>query len=230
MALDRNIPQKAFFILTLFHCLKYSLDNLCILEVFTVKKLMAVCILGFALTAGAFAQHPDGWGIGLQGGFGSSSGGGGALSLKIPSLPIYWTGRISFGGSSKEGKQSYFNLGVSGDYYFYDQALVPDIGLGWYLGAGGFVGIYSRTFHVYSHPELKQDDYSFTLLQIGGEVPIGLSWMIPIPVKLELYLQGVPYIAIQFPVADEQEWFANDDDYGYIWWDIGFNLGIRIWL
>ncbi|MHB9292933.1 hypothetical protein Holit_02050 [Hollandina sp. SP2] len=186
-----------------------------------MKKLLAVCIIGLSLgTMGAFAQHPDGWGIGIQGGFGTG-GGGAALSLKVPSLPIFWTGRLSFGGSSKAGKESHFGIGVSGDYYFFDQALVPDIGLGWYLGGGAFVGYYNNTWHAPSGFK----DWSYSLLQIGGELPIGLSWMIPIPVKLELYLQGVPNIGVQIAVADE-----NDNGPDLFWFDIGVNVGIRIWL
>jgi hypothetical protein len=54
-----------------------------------MKKLFVVCVLGLALgVTGVFAQHPGGLGIGLQGGW--SGGGSGALSLKIPSFPVYW--------------------------------------------------------------------------------------------------------------------------------------------
>ncbi|MDR3334867.1 MAG: hypothetical protein LBT13_08300 [Treponema sp.] len=201
-----------------------------------MKKLAAVCIIGLVLgTAGVFAedqksdgggsgiftkdQHPDGWGIGIQGGFGMG-GGGAALSLKIPALPIFWAVRLNFGGSSREGHESHFGIGVSGDYYFIDKAILPDIGLGWYLGAGAYIGYWNNTWHGWG----GNDDWSYSLLQIGVEVPVGLSWMIPIPVKLELYLQAVPNIGAQFAVAGSDYY-----DDGAFWFSIGGNLGIRIW-
>jgi hypothetical protein len=184
-----------------------------------MKKLFMVGVLGLALSiTGVFAQHPGGLGIGIQGGFGLG-GGGPALSLKVPSLPIYWAVRLTFKGSSKEGEHSQFGIGVSGDYYFYDQALLPEIGLGWYLGGGAFVGYYGDTWHY------SGGDKSWATLQIGGELPVGLSWMIPIPVKLELYLQAVPNIGVQIKVADD-DYYDGD----FFWFDIGANLGIRIWL
>jgi hypothetical protein len=186
-----------------------------------MKKLFAVCIIGLVLgVTGVFAQHPGGLGIGLQGGFGIG-GGGAALSLKLPSLPIYWTARLSFGGTSAEYSTSYFGFGVSGDYYFMDQPLVPDLGLGWYLGGGAFVGYYGASYHAGS----GQSGWSYALLQVGGELPVGLSWMIPIPVKLELYFQLVPNLGIQFAVGDSEHY-----DDGFIWFDINGNIGIRYWL
>jgi hypothetical protein len=178
-----------------------------------MKKLFAVCVLGLALgITGAFAQHPGGLGIGIQGGYGLG-GGGVALSLKVPSLPIYWGISLKLHGDS--GGQ-YLGFGVSGDYYFFDQALVPDIGLGWYLGGGAVVG--------YNGYDSKSGN-DWAVLQVGGELPIGLSWMIPIPVKLELFLQAVPNIGVQFAVSGGDYY-----DDGALWFDIGGNLGIRIWL
>ncbi|MDR3303463.1 MAG: hypothetical protein LBS86_03540 [Treponema sp.] len=200
-----------------------------------MKKLCAVCLLGVALAVtGAFAQekeklHPDGWGLGAQFGFdlnpfsGGGAGGGGAFSLKAPALPIYWTFRLSFGGNRGAGGWSHFGFGVSGDYYFIDQAIVPDIGLGWYLGGGAFVGYWSEKYHRWNSYDT---DWSYALLQIGGELPIGIYWMIPIPVKLELYLQAVPNIGVQFAVGGNKDYY----DDGLFWFSIGGNIGVRIWL
>ncbi|MDR0635864.1 MAG: DUF3996 domain-containing protein [Treponema sp.] len=186
-----------------------------------MKKLFMVGVLGLALgITGVFAQHPSGWGIGIQGGLGLS-GGGPALSLKVPSLPIFWAINLGFGGSDKDYKTSRFEIGVSGDYYFYDQALLPDIGLGWYLGGGGYFWFSNFTYHT------PGQDQSWTGIGLGGRLPIGLSWMLPIPVKLELYLQAVPSLGIKFLIGD-----TYGDDYNYDVFDfgIGGNLGIRIWL
>jgi hypothetical protein len=186
-----------------------------------MKKLFAVCVIGLALgVTGVFAQHPGGLGVGVIGSFGLG-GGGAALSLKVPALPIYWGISLKLKGSSGAGHTSEFGFGVSGDYYFYDQALVPDIGLGWYLGGGAFIGYWSATWHATAGAK----DWTYALLQVGGELPIGLSWMIPIPVKLELFIQAVPNIGVKFALSGN-DYYDGD----LLWWDIGGNLGIRIWL
>jgi hypothetical protein len=137
-----------------------------------MKKFTIIAFLAFvASVGGAFADHPDGWGIGLQGGW--SGAGGGGLSLKIPSLPVYWT---------INGGQGW--LGVSGDYYFLDKTLAEDINLGWYIGVGafgtfGFFGPYNNAGYAI----------------IGGEFTAGLSWQ---PLKFfEVYLQAGPFIGMQ---------------------------------
>ncbi|MDR2194954.1 MAG: hypothetical protein LBP19_10935 [Treponema sp.] len=134
-----------------------------------MKKFLVTAFLALVISVGStFADHPGGWGIGVQGGW--SGGVGGGLSLKVPSVPIYWT--INGGNGW---------LGVSGDYYFIDKTLVPDINLGWYLGAGVF-GTFSglgKTTHI----------------TIGGEFVAGLSWQ---PLKFfEVYLQAAPCIGLQ---------------------------------
>jgi hypothetical protein len=189
-----------------------------------MKKLFAVCIIGLTLgVTGVFAQHPGGLGIGIIGSMGLG-GGGAAFSLKAPSLPIYWAISLKLKGGSGAGQTSEFGFGVSGDYYFFDQALAPDIGLGWYLGGGAFVGYWSATWHS-NAKDAGVDNWTYALLQLGGELPIGVSWMIPIPVKLELFLQVVPNIGAQFSVAGGDYY-----DGGGLWFDVGGNLGIRLWL
>ncbi|GHU09018.1 hypothetical protein FACS1894151_05980 [Spirochaetia bacterium] len=157
-----------------------------------MKKIVAVCVIGLALcVSGAFAQHSNGFGIGVQGGY--SSGIGGGLTLHIPSIPIFWT--IDVNSSW---------LGVAGDYYLFDSSLVKEVGLGWYLGVGGFV-------------DLGFWDRDHVLIAAGARLPIGLSWQ---PIKLlEIYLQVVPSLGLQIS-PDVRFW--ND------WW--GANLGLRFWL
>lgn len=134
-----------------------------------MKRFAIAAFLALAIGAGSlFADHPGGWGIGLQGGW--SAAGGGGLTLKAPQLPIYWTVNANSGW-----------LAVSGDYYFIDKSLASGAAgtLGWYLGAGGFVNI------VYNR-------WNGHWLGLGVEVPIGLSWL-PLDF-LEVYLQAVPHL------------------------------------
>jgi len=144
-----------------------------------MKKIFFVLVLAAILATGtAFADYPGGWGIGIQGGgignWGGGWFGGAALSLKVPSLPIFWA--IDFAGGN-----NYFMLGVSGDYYLVHSALVPAINLDWYLGIGAYV-------------TLGLGGYDF--FGVGGRVPIGLSWQ---PINfLEVYLQLVPSIGAGF--------------------------------
>jgi hypothetical protein len=165
-----------------------------------MKRFVIAAFLALAIGAGSlFAEHPGGWGIGLQGGW--SGGGGGALTLKAPKLPIYWA--VSAGGGW---------LSVSGDYYFIDKSLASGAAgtLGWYLGAGGFVNIvYNNRYYSY-----WGDNYYW--LGIGAEVPIGLSWL-PLDF-LEIYIQAVPFVGLGI----------GDNVFG-IWPGIGANLGIKFW-
>jgi len=141
-----------------------------------MKKLLIVLILAATITGAAFADHPKGLGIGVQGGVsGAWDGGnygGGALSLKFPSMPIFWAARVDIW-------PNYFSLGISGDKYFIDQLLVKEAGLNWYLGfgIGANIGLGDPL-----------------ALGVSGRLPIGLSWQ-PIPV-LELFLQVVPHLGV----------------------------------
>lgn len=166
-----------------------------------MKKLLMVGVLGLALSiTGVFAQHPGGWGIGGQVGW--SDGGGGALSLKVPSLPIYWAISLYVGKDA-------LNLGVSGDVYLLEASLVPDIGLGWYFGAGGYGNL------AFWNANSSNDGVGISL---GARLPVGLSWIIPgLPIPLELYLQA--HVGLGLRILP-----AFDLDYGF-----GGNFGVRVW-
>jgi len=142
-----------------------------------MKKLLFVFVFALIIATGAaFADHPGGYGIGVQGGFsGSWLGGGiggGAFSLKVPSVPVFWAVRLDF-------NSNYFGFGLSGDYYLIDAKLVPEIDLHWYLGVGGSLG--------FGFGNLLS-------LGVGARLPIGLSWQ-PIPL-LEIFLQVVPSLGV----------------------------------
>jgi outer membrane protein assembly factor BamA len=110
------------------------------------------------------------------------------------------------------GGDNYFGLGVSGDFYIFDLPLVSDIGLGWYLGVGGYVNLSLWN---------SNSSNSGMGLSLGGRVPIGLSWMLPLPLPLplELYLQA--HVGLGVSVFNP----FHFPDFGW-----GGNLGIRIWL
>ena len=107
-----------------------------------MKKLVLVLVMAVMLTGAVFADHPEGWGLGVLGRFGWDSQydslGGAAFSFKAPPLPIYWGINATFGSH-------YFGAGLTGDMYFIDDN-IADFGgpnLGWYLGGGLFFNFYT---------------------------------------------------------------------------------------
>ena len=142
-----------------------------------MKKILLALVLATLMSAGAFAQRPDGWGIGIMGQYGldwyHANHGTAVFSLKAPQLPIYWGIRISAHGD-------WFHIGVSGDYYLLEQPLVDDINFGWYFGLGGYVGLGSHG------------------VQLGGRLPVGI-YILPLEeIPLEIFLEIVPTINILF--------------------------------
>ncbi|MDR2521267.1 MAG: hypothetical protein LBC72_01760 [Spirochaetaceae bacterium] len=139
-----------------------------------MKKFVLAGIV-FLTLAGtfAYADHPDGFGIGIQGGGAGAAGFGnygGDITLKIPSIPIFWAGGVVlFPG--------YMSISVSGDKYLIDNEIVSM--LGWYFGLG--VGA-----HIGMGSELG--------IAAAFRVPIGLTFQ-PVDM-LELYLQVVPQIGL----------------------------------
>jgi hypothetical protein len=158
-------PQKNIFSISL------------ILKEYKMKKLVIlIALIAILGTGSVFADHPSGFGIGVQGGWSGGPGGGAGLTLKFPSLPIFFSidGLGLFGGSG-------FHISGAGDYYFIDKTLVPEAGLNWYLGFG--IGVALWGF---------DGDLG---LAASARLPIGLSWQ-PIDL-LEIYLQAVPQIGLQ---------------------------------
>jgi hypothetical protein len=182
-----------------------------------MKKFLAICIIALALgVAPVFADHPSGLAVGVvgQGGLG---GIGPGFSLKTPGIPIYWAINLSL-------TEFNFGIGATGDYYIYDDILVAEAGLGWYLGGGGFVGFNS-------HNE-RGDNYDYTELNFGVRVPVGLSWMIPVETsaKLELFLELFPALGMRFRFWDSK--YDNDHDGSKIGlhFNVGGGIGLRFWL
>ena len=182
-----------------------------------MKKIIIVLVLAAVLTTGtAFADHPDGWGVGVLAGFGITVGdshwnlAGGydlALSLKAPVLPIYW-------GISAALSDSYFGLGVTGDVYLIDMNIIDTV-LGWYLGVGGFVGL---SFWDYAW---MGDGFG---LSFGARVPVGLSVQIPVSsVGFEFFASFVPRLGLGMIFWDH--WDNNVD----FMFNVGGEVGIRFW-
>ncbi|MDR1238907.1 MAG: DUF3996 domain-containing protein [Treponema sp.] len=186
-----------------------------------MKKRVLVVLLGLMLAAGAFADHPKGWGLGLVGQYGDYwSGGGGALggwavSLKVPSVPVFWGINMSISSNG-------FNLGATGDYYIIDQTLIKEAGLGWFLGIGGYFDFGTYTYRYVT------TDYTRTALGLGARVPIGLSWQ-PINV-LEVFIDFAPSLGIIFYSGDYYDYSTNKNEsrsrLGGGWQG---DIGIRFW-
>jgi len=174
-----------------------------------MKKVLCVLILTAVIGAGtAFADHPGGWGIGVQGGssfgwgvFGGNAfalGAGVGLSLKIPNVPVYWGIDVDF---------IPLRIGITGDIYFLDMMIVPDL-LHWYLGGGLGVGV----------------GFVPLGLDITARLPIGLSFQIPIRSgieAIEIFIQVVPSVGIGFH-------FSAGSGV-YLAGGFGFGGGFRIW-
>jgi hypothetical protein len=184
-----------------------------------MKKLIAVVLLGLVLcVAGAFADHPNGWGIGIVGQYGGNWTGGGslggaALSLKAPALPVFWGISLTFPNDG-------FGFGVTGDYYLIDQSLVKEAGLGWFLGIGGYVDFLTYRWRILNK------DYSQTGLGLGVRVPIGLSWQ---PVNVfEFFFDFAPSLGILFYGGDYYDYYASESKirFGGGWQG---DVGIRFW-
>jgi hypothetical protein len=141
-----------------------------------MKKLAFIIMVSSLLSVGAFADHPKGLGVGVVGGANFSSDGSGSdigLSLKLPSMPIFWALQLSINDS--------IALGVSGDKYLIDKELLKegDFRLDWYAGIGGYAGLGIG---------------DVTHASIGARVPIGLSWHITR--EFELWLGLAPSLGI----------------------------------
>ena len=184
-----------------------------------MKRAIFVVILVCILATGtAFADHPAGFGIGVQGGFGwgTAEGGYGTLTLKIPNIPIFWAVNLGFGAH-------HFGIGVSGDYYIIDQFIAHP--LHWFFGVGGF-------FNFYAVSDSRYYNYSRSDVTFGLRVPVGLSLQ-PIPL-LELYIAIVPGIGVYIQGEERYEVGGSritDTTHAGagLGWILPFEIGLRLW-
>ena len=167
-----------------------------------MRKIFCVILLFSMISIAAFAE--EGWGIGVVGSFGgywgsSDVSAGGALSLKAPTIPIYW-------GVTLTARSGILGLGVTGDYPFLRGNLVPDINLDWYLNLGGWGTFYTGSNH--------------TSIALGARAPLGLSWRIPKVEIIEIFLSLSPSIGVAIDFDDGIDFPAGG-------WPV--ELGFRIW-
>ena len=144
-----------------------------------MKKIVVFVVLAAILATGTvFADHPEGWGVGVVGGGGWDGVGGGgnaALSLKVPGIPVFWSIELGFPADG-------INLGVAGDFYLIDDNLIDSL-LGWYFGIGAFVGF-----------GLYEGGY----FNVGARLPVGLSLQFPVSsLTLEFFLSFVPRLGFE---------------------------------
>ena len=173
-----------------------------------MKKIIIFLALLLVLSINAFAARPGGLGVGIVGeqnltGSGSSNWEA-ALSLKAPSLPIYW-------GISLEIRNNEWGLGLTGDNYLLDVSLIRNINFGWYLGLGAYAG-----FHRYN-----DEIVSWSTFSVGARVPIGIYIM---PARIfELFLNLVPTIGMDFLTTD------TDTSYSFPEGGMNIGVGLRFW-
>jgi len=142
-----------------------------------MKKVVIGIILAAVLATVPVTQtfadspvHPGGLGIGALWGGSLNNGlhSNVALSLKLPTVPIFWGIRLG-------GFDSTLWVGLQGDYYILGSELIPT--LSWFLGIGGYVNVW-----------LGND----LALGFGARLPIGLTWQ---PINIfELFLNLAPQI------------------------------------
>jgi len=192
-----------------------------------MKKLVLVLLIGLLVGTAAFADH-DGLGIGLILGGGGGFHGGGfypGLSLKVPSLPIFWGIYASWYNNANWGNTNYFGLTVTGDYYIIDSNLVSKtetnadgsykVKLDWFFGLGGAVNMNFWNIRYWDGSMDGKRESGFGL-GLGLRIPIGLSWHVITPFEIALGL------APTFGV-----YIANKSGF---WWDIHAELVFRYWL
>jgi hypothetical protein len=161
-----------------------------------MKKLALVVLLGLVIaTTGVFANHPGGWALGLGAQYGAgwdaptSGGARWALYFKAPQLPVYWSGILDLKGGTG---YSAFGLSINGDYYAIDRALIPQIGLGWFLGLGGYLRFYNHSADAARS--------SYFGIGAGARVPVGISWR---PLNfLEFFMDIAPSLGFQANFGD----------------------------
>jgi hypothetical protein len=184
------------------------------------KKLIVFALAAILATGTAFAEHPNGMSIGVVGSYGWGSDMGAMLSLKFPSIPIFWAVTAGFGSSNNE---SYFNMGLIGDYYLIDKVLVKEIGLNWYLGLGGWAQLNTHKWNFLGR------EYNSTGFAFGARLPIGLSWQ-PIPL-LEIFLDIAPRLGIAFSpeVKSDSGRVLKESGADFPVFGYPLELGIRFW-
>ena len=172
-----------------------------------MKKVLLVLLLAAVLTTGtAFADdpRPDGFGIGVFGGWGGGwqgGGGSGNFGLALHAADIYW-------GINLGIRPNWFNIGVSGDFI---TLLGGNIAgpFGWYIDVGLYAGI-----------GIWNPDHGDggVALDFGARLPIGLNLNLQV---VDFWLAFIPRIGLNIGLYDH-----GGLSLGGGW---GPEFGIRVW-
>ena len=188
-----------------------------------MRKIVLAFVLMVGMSAGAFAHHPDGWGIGGGFQFGHNwddhirrnrANSSLTLFLKTPTIPIYWGISASILDWEFSNNRTRFGFRVTGDYYVIARSIIPEIGLGWFLGIGGYFSYDRRTW--------PGNNNYFNLLDFGARFPVGLSW-IPLDF-LEVFGAIAPSVGFYW---HNRGWTSDRTGLGGA---LQGDLGVRFWL
>ncbi|MDR2964997.1 MAG: DUF3996 domain-containing protein [Treponema sp.] len=178
-----------------------------------MKRFLLVLVILVVVAGTVFAQasHPKGLGIGVLWRSnmvwgGSGFNGNAALSLKLPSMPIFWA--INF-----DGGNNYLYIGVSGDNYLMGGHLTSNI-LFWYLGLGGYVGL-----STWNNQKNNSGDASISL---GARLPVGLSLQL-LERILEVFVEIAPSLGVSF-------WTSGQGGVHFPDGSLGIAIGLRVWI
>jgi hypothetical protein len=176
---------------------------------FLMRKFWFLGILLIILPAGAFAQHPQGWGVGVVGQYGFAWDGfsgspGFALSLKLPRFPLYMSAYIFM-----QDHGSGFSL--TADHYIIDETIIPGINFGWFMGIGAYAGFNSS----------NDPSRDWTAVKAGARVPVGI-YLNPVDF-FEVFTNLAPSLGLGYYTGDYHKTF-NFPEGG-----IGLDIGVRFW-
>jgi len=183
-----------------------------------MKKLIFVLLIGLLAGSAAFADH-DGFGIGAVVGGGVTNGGWlktdglfyPGLSLKIPSIPIFWGLNANI-----HPYDNYGGFDITGDVYLFEPNMVSStatnddgsyykIKIDWYFGLG--MGLSSNFWHHGAG------------VGMCLRVPIGVSWHVVEP--FEIAVGSVPAVGFYSMNARKTTF----------WWDIRLvEIAFRFWI
>ena len=156
-----------------------------------MKKVIAIAFVLIALSAVAASAGNFGIGGAFSMDILNTANGGAMLSLKVPSIPIVW-------GIALQGGNDNFNLGLTADWWLYQQGLAGALGL--YVGPGLYVSLPDN-------------------VELGGRVPIGIN-LFPLNF-LELFLEIAPTLVFYSNQGISIPNFGLQGAFGFRFW---FNM------
>jgi len=154
--------------------------------------------------------HPGGLGIGVLWGMGWGGSDWGsasniALSLKLPTMPVFWGINLGIGNN-------WFSIGVQGDVYFMGGYLVDTL-LGWFLGFGLYGNFGTST----------ASGVDAAIIGFGARLPIGLTFQLAN--FFEIFLNMAPTLGLGIWTAGSGS--GLEFPHGGIF---NFEIGLRLWL